>query len=443
MVLALQNNLTKYAVGEISHANIKMHGLNDSIATGKNELITPVNFTLGNSLQDKNILFRNITKNLSYGFNLFLVADKSLSSIASELSLCLNIIASAKTVSSDKLEVLQQSLKEKIQHINLLINNTNFDGRALLKDGTNINMQIGTRISDGISIRIERLEGKLFRNNATNALNKYLGAQLGRVGGYDTQEALDEAVLARVNFTQADIDDLDEVQLSQAIVAARDGNEFFLNLDNGIPRINDVLEVQYTNALRLKLHNTPGVDANIIEDVVDQVRREMVPDITDIKEIAERIERIGGIIARDVFLSYNIFHATLQAADQQDIEDSLVDPQDRDELIALLRDNQLISLATSVDRTSAQDIILSALSIIRTIQSDVVRQKTNIIQMLNILKSRHNVIEQAADSYLKTDYVLTSQQLAEEIKHMTGSITMLQAGNKLQETVLKLLETLD
>jgi len=46
-------------------------------------------------------------------------------------------------------------------------------------------MQIGTRISDGISIRIERLEGKLFRNNATNALNKYLGAQLGRVGGYD------------------------------------------------------------------------------------------------------------------------------------------------------------------------------------------------------------------------------------------------------------------
>ena len=63
--------------------------------------------------------------------------------------------------------------------------------------------------------------------------------------------------------------------------------------------------------------------------------------------------------------------------------------------------------------------------------------------MLNILKSRHNVIQQAADSYLKTDYILTSQQLAEEIKHMTGSITMLQAGNKLQETILKLLETLD
>ena len=40
-----------------------MHGLNDSIATGKNELITPVNFTLGNSLQDKNILFRTINLN--------------------------------------------------------------------------------------------------------------------------------------------------------------------------------------------------------------------------------------------------------------------------------------------------------------------------------------------------------------------------------------------
>ena len=144
----LQNSLTNYVVSEVNNINVKVRGLNNSMATGKNELITPVNFSLGNSLQDKNILFKNITKNLSYGFNLSLVTAKSLSSIALELTRCLNIIASAKTVSSDKLEILQRSLNEKIQHIKLLINNTNFDGRTLLKDGTNINMQIGTCASD-------------------------------------------------------------------------------------------------------------------------------------------------------------------------------------------------------------------------------------------------------------------------------------------------------
>lgn len=372
-----------------------------------------------------------------------LVANKSLSSIISELTQCLCIVTKAKIVSSDKLEILQKNLNEKIQNINLIIKSANFDGKALLKDGLNADIQVGMGATETISIRIGKLEGNLFRNNAANALNKYLGAELGRVGGYETQKALDEAVLTRVNFTQSDAYNLDEEQLSRAIEVARNGNEFFLNLDNDIPRINDVLEVGYTNALRVKLHMAHGVNADVIEDVIDQVRRENVSDITDITAIAKEIERVGGAVARNVFLSYDSFHATLHGAEQQNIENSLVDPEDRDELIRLLRDIQSISLATSIERMSAQEVILSALSAVRIIESDLARQKSNIVEILSIFKSKNNVIQQVADSYLKTDYVLTSQQLVEEINRISGSIAALQAGNKLQETIIKLLQALD
>ncbi len=442
MVVALQNSLTKYVAREVNDACLNVRYLNNSINTGQNELITPISFSLGSGLRDEYIFFRSVTKRLSYGFNLVLVANKSLSSIISELTQCLCIVTKAKIVSYDKLEILQKNLNEKIQNINLIIKSANFDGKALLKDGLNADIQVGMGATETISIRIEKLEGNLFRNNAANALNKYLGAELGRVGGYRTQKALDEAVLTRVNFTQADAYDLDEEQLSRAIEVARNGNEFFLNLDNDIPRINDVLEVGYTNSLRVKLHMAHGVNADVIEDVIDQVRRENVSDITDIKAIAKEIERVGGTVARNVFLSYDTFHATLHRAEQQNIENSLVDPEDRDELIRLLRDIQSISLATSIERISAQEVILSALSAVRIIESDLARQKSNIVEILSIFKSKNNVIQQVADSYLKTDYVLTSQQLVEEINRISGSIAALQAGNKLQETVLKLLQSL-
>lgn len=442
MVVALQNSLTKYVASEVNDACLNIRYLNNSINTGQNELITPISFSLGSGLRDEYIFFRSVTKRLSYGFNLVLVANKSLSSIISELTQCLCIVTKAKIVSSDKLEILQKNLNEKIQNINLIIKSANFDGKALLKDGLNADIQVGIGATETISIRVEKLEGNLFRNNAANALNKYLGAELGRVGGYRTQKALDEAVLTRVNFTQADAYDLDEEQLSRAIEVARNGNEFFLNLDNDIPRINDVLEVGYTNALRVKLHMAHGVNADVIEDVIDQVRRENVSDITDIKAIAKEIERVGGAVARNVFLSYDSFHATLHRAEQQNIENSLVDPEDRDELIRLLRDIQSIGLATSIERISAQEVILSALSAVRIIESDLARQKSNIVEILSIFKSKNNVIQQVADSYLKTDYVLTSQRLLEEINRISGSIAALQAGNKLQETVLKLLQSL-
>ena len=75
-------------------------------------------------------------------------------------------------------------------------------------------------------------------------------------------------------------------------------------------------------------------------------------------------------------------------------------------------------------------------------QTNIINQKAHVIEVSNALRASHNVIQQASNSYLKTDYVLTAQQLVEAIKHIKGSITMLQAGNNVTKAILKLLEFL-
>ncbi len=438
MVLGLNNNLTNFVVREINNANVKAHGLGNSLTTGKNEFTTPVDSFLGNSLQDRNILLENLTKNLSYGVNTALIASKSLSSIALVLNKCLSVVTSAGVVSSNKLVVLQQNLNDKIKRINFLIKNTSFDGKILFQ-GVNLDMQIGTSITDKISMCIPNIDDILFRNETTKALNDYLGAELGRVGGYDTQKALDEAVQSKVNFTQKSEDDLGAQQLAAAIIAVRDKGDFFSRFDADILGINNFLDARYDTELRLRLNNILNIQPAVVDAVVEQIRRNIVPDITT---IATEVERIGGVEVRDIFTTYGL-HSTLQTADQEYIEIGLEDDEDRAQLINLLRDSQEISLETPAMRAEAQKILLSALSTIRVMQSDIENQKSNIIETSNALKISCNNLQQAADSYLKTDYVLTSQKLVEEIRSMTASITILQAGNVVREAILKLLDSLN
>ena len=50
--------------------------------------------------------------------------------------------------------------------------------------------------------------------------------------------------------------------------------------------------------------------------------------------------------------------------------------------------------------------------------------------------------QKAADSYLKTDYVLTAQQYSETIRTMVAAITALQASNKIPEAAQRLIDAL-
>ena len=116
------------------------------------------------------------------------------------------------------------------------------------------------------------------------------------------------------------------------------------------------------------------------------------------------------------------------------------------ELASLLQDNVTTNISdTSGDETSrviAQDVFLNALRTMRAEQANLTNQKSNVIEASDALRATTNVTQKAADSYLKTDYVLTAQKYAETIRTMVASITALQAANKVPEAAQRLIDSL-
>ena len=69
-------------------------------------------------------------------------------------------------------------------------------------------------------------------------------------------------------------------------------------------------------------------------------------------------------------------------------------------------------------------------------------QKQNVVEAADALRATTNVTQKAADSYLKTDYVMTAQQYSETIRTMVAAITALQAANKIPEAAQRLIDAL-
>lgn len=105
-------------------------------------------------------------------------------------------------------------------------------------------------------------------------------------------------------------------------------------------------------------------------------------------------------------------------------------------------DTQNISIGNESSRLRAVDIFTHALNTIRSEQANVANQKTNITEVTDALRASINAIQKSADSYLKTDYVLTAQQYSETIRTMVASITSLQAANKIPEAAQRLIDAL-
>ena len=51
-------------------------------------------------------------------------------------------------------------------------------------------------------------------------------------------------------------------------------------------------------------------------------------------------------------------------------------------------------------------------------------------------------LRKVSDSYLKTDYVMTAQEYAQNIRTIVSSITALQAANKIPEAAQSLVDSL-
>ena len=84
----------------------------------------------------------------------------------------------------------------------------------------------------------------------------------------------------------------------------------------------------------------------------------------------------------------------------------------------------------------------TAINEIRAEQASLRNQKTSLFESVDALRATVNVTQKAADSYLKTDYVLSAQQYSELIRTVVASITALQAANKIPEAAQRLVDAL-
>lgn len=148
-----------------------------------------------------------------------------------------------------------------------------------------------------------------------------------------------------------------------------------------------------------------------------------------------------GNLAENIFLSHNT-GVTLGTASQTSIEAALGNAVAKDELLAHFEDNKATDLTTEAGRSLAQDVFTAALNTIRAQQAAVSNQKQNVVEAADALRATTNVTQKAADSYLKTDYVMTAQQYSETIRTMVAAITALQAANKIPEAAQRLIDAL-
>ena len=149
-----------------------------------------------------------------------------------------------------------------------------------------------------------------------------------------------------------------------------------------------------------------------------------------------------GNLAAEIYLSHSSTKLTINNAPQAIIDAALGHAAAKAQLLANFADNQTTDLTTETGRALSQDVFTAALNTIRAEQAAVSNQKQNVIGAADALRATTNVTQKAADSYLKTDYVMTAQQYSETIRTMVAAITSLQAANKIPEAAQRLIDAL-
>ena len=138
-------------------------------------------------------------------------------------------------------------------------------------------------------------------------------------------------------------------------------------------------------------------------------------------------------------------HTNFSDANAADIQALMGNGGARAEMLAILVDNAATNISVAgnePNRVLAQDVFTNALNSIRSEQASVSNQKQNVVEAADALRATTNVTQKAADSYLKTDYVMTAQQYSETIRTMVAAITALQAANKIPEAAQRLIDAL-
>ncbi|MBN8511628.1 MAG: hypothetical protein J0L79_01165 [Rickettsiales bacterium] len=399
MPLTLGNDLTGLVSREVDSATTRTTGLGKSLTTGDNEFVEVVDGFLGNALRDGEIILGAIARNTAYSINLMTIADEYLTTIASSLQDGLATIGTAGPLSLDKLAVLQKNLDDKKLQANLLISTAKFDGKNLLAGGAkSIDVQVGINATDKLNIRVNDLSaGKLFRSTITNALNAAIIAG-GATTRYANATDIANGVLNNDNFIRYAMANAGGSGSGGAITQAQ-VDTLILNLSVEQRTLLDQLAPVTSAAMALAGGGRTFANMN-------------AGDVTAV---------IGG--------GGNFANGATASSG---------------ELYALFNDNAatVISTGNATSRIRAQDVMQGALTQIRAEQANVSNQRTNVAESADALRASTNVTQAAADSYLKTDYVLTAQQYSEEIRKVVASITSLQAANKIPEAAQRLIDAL-
>ena len=402
-----------------------------------------------------------MAKNTAYSVNLLTITDEYLSTISSALQQGLKTVASAGSVSQDKLAVMQKNLNDKLAQVDLLIKTADFDGKSVLSGGAiGVDVQVGLSITDKITLNVKAFSaGKLLRIGAATAINDYLGAKVGRVANYATSAALTSAVANNNNFA-AEATTTD-AELAGAILASRDGSASFARLDsdNLVTLTNAQVVIAYTAsfdaavaadgtftaALGNAAHGAALAATAAATAVASYGLGKSDADVANDVQAAVAVAVNGsaaiGNAAKAVFETYG-GGVTVSTANVTDLGTAIAAGGSRAELTTLFSDNQVTTLDNAANRSAAQDVLTSALNAIRGEQAAVSNQRSNVVESADALRATTNVTQKAADSYLKTDYVMTAQQYSETIRTMVASITALQAANKIPEAAQRLIDAL-
>lgn len=416
MPIGLENSLTATAAREIDHANKRASGLGESMTTGTNKFAEVVDKFLGSSLKDNEIMLGAIAKNTAYGINMLTITDEYLSTISTTLQNGISSIIKAGTVSSEKVNVLQKNLKDLQSQIKLLVRTAEFDGKKLLGGKADMAVQVGLSVADNINVKINDLsDGKMMRTTVTNALNEALAKGNVNLSAYYNnagQPALDADYAANTNLAHKAITN------AGANIGAHGGNA--------------MTDAQVGVLLKAAIDANPSI-AQSLQSMATVTAFQITK--------ADNAKTFANASAAEI-------QAALTAQPGANEPGGAVAQAGRIQLTKILADfnesdaDKTLNITTPQGRAVAQDVLAGAQNSIRAMQASVSNQKSNVAAAADALRSTTNVTQKAADSYLKTDYVMTAQQYSETIKRMVASITTLQAANKIPEAAQRLIDAL-
>lgn len=413
MTLTLKSSLTSTVSREIRAASNLNHTLGASLTTGNNKDIEVVDSFLGSTLQSDEIIKGAIAKTSAYGINMLNVADAYISLTRELVRDSMNLISTAEGKSPDKVAVLQKNLNDKQEQISLLINAAKYDGKYLLNGSVrDLAMQVGRNVNDKIEMNIINIgNGKLLRSSLASAYNDYIHANFGALQAdiryYTTQAQIDTDYRENKNLLQ---------------LAERDAP--YSGSGNGPP----TTWVGNGNIWHAILNGPNGA----------------VHAATLNKAIPNTLAALKNVVPANPNRDFS-------NASANEISQALVATATHanggpryyaDEIKRVIFDYQPLSLSSSQDIAVAYDIFKGALRTLRSAQAQILNTKKNIISAIDSLKITAVVTGKAADSYLKTNYVETSNKYAQNLRTIVGSVSALQASNKIIDAAQRLVDSL-